>query len=129
MTSFGQALQILEENGKLDRITEQLSLREITKRIKKADRALLFEVTGTEYTLAANVCTRANFCTIFDMDWKDIQKRVITALDNPIEPLAIDQNSFEEVELDLGKLPVLQYYPSDPGPYITSGVFITECKN
>lgn len=128
MTSFGQALQILEENGKLDRITEQLSLREITKRIKKADRALLFEVTGTEYTLAANVCTRANFCTIFDMDWKDIQKRVITALDNPIEPLAIDQNSFEEVELDLGKLPVLQYYPSDPGPYITSGVFITECK-
>ena len=73
MTSFRQSLQILEENGKLDRITEQLSLREITKRIKKEDRALLFEVTGTEYTLAANVCTRANFCTIFDMDWKDIQ--------------------------------------------------------
>jgi UbiD family decarboxylase len=128
VSGFRQALRILEEKGKLDRIREQLSLREISERIKKADKALLFEVTGTEYSLASNICTRDNFCRIFDMDWKEIQKRVITALDNPIKPITIDQNPFEEVELDLGKLPILQYYHSDPGPYITSGVFVTECE-
>ena len=34
---------------------------------------------------------------------------------------------FEEAELDLGKLPIIKYYRSDPGPYITSGIFFTEC--
>ena len=128
MTSFRQTLQILEEKGKLDRIKEQLSMREIPKKIKKADKALLFEVTGTEYSLVSNICTRDNFCTIFDMDWKEIQRRVITALDNPIKPIIVNQNPFVEVELDLEKLPILQYYSSDPGPYITSGVFVTECE-
>lgn len=128
MISFRQALQKLEEKGKLDRIREHVTLQEIPKKIKKADKALLFELTGTEYSLTSNICTRDNFCTIFEMDWKEIQKRVITAFENPIKPITIETNPFQEVELDLGKLPILQYYPSDPGPYITSGVFVTECE-
>jgi len=62
------------------------------------------------------------------MNWKQIQEKVIVALDNPIKPVTVDKNPFEEAELDLGKLPILQYYASDPGPYITSGIFVTECE-
>jgi len=128
MVSFKHALQRLESKGKLDRVKHNVSLHEIPDIIKKAEKALLFENTGTEYSVASNICTRDNFCTIFGMDWKQIQEKVITALDNPIKPVTVDENPFEEAELDLGKLPILQYYTSDPGPYITSGVFVTECE-
>ncbi len=128
MVSFKQALQILEQKGKLERIQNKTSLHKIPDIIRKAEKALLFENTGTEYAVASNICTRDNFCTIFNLDWKQIQEKVITALDNPIKPVTVDENPFEEVELDLGKLPILQYYASDPGPYITSGVFVTECE-
>ncbi len=128
MVSFKQALQILEVKGKLERVRDKVSLQEIPDRIKKAEKALLFENTGTEYSVASNICTRDNFCTIFSMDWKEIQEKVIAALDKSIKPVTIEENPFEEAQLDLGKLPILQYYASDPGPYITSGVFVTECE-
>jgi 2,5-furandicarboxylate decarboxylase 1 len=128
MVSFKHALQILEEKGKLERVKNQTSLNKIPDLIRKAEKALLFENTGTEYQLASNICTRDNFCTIFGMDWKQIQEKLIEALDNPIKPVTVAENTFEEAELDLGKLPILKYYASDPGPYITSGIFVTECE-
>ncbi|PVX27132.1 MAG: hypothetical protein CW716_03895 [Candidatus Bathyarchaeum sp.] len=127
LVSFKQALHILEKRGKLERIHEETSLKEIPDIIRKAEKALIFENTGTEYPVASNICTRDNFCTIFGMDWKQIQEKVIAALDNPIKPETVDEYPFEEAELDLTKLPILKYYKSDPGPYITSGVFVTEC--
>jgi len=128
MVSFKRALQILEEKGKLERVKNKTSLNKIPDLIRKAEKALLFENTGTEYQLASNICTRDNFCTIFGMDWKQIQEKLIEALDNPIKPVTVAENPFEEAELDLGKLPILKYYSSDPGPYITSGIFVTECE-
>ena len=96
MVSFKQALQILEEKGKLERIRDMTSVKEIPNIIRNAEKALLFENTGTEYPVASNICTRDNFCTIFEMDWKQIQEKVITALDNPIKPVTVNENSFEE---------------------------------
>ena len=128
MHSFKHALQILESKGRLNRIRDNVPLHEIPDIIRKAEAALLFENTGTEYSLAANICARDNFCAIFDMNWKGIQDKAIEAFDNPIKPVTVDENPFEEVDLDLGRLPILQYYASDPGAYITSGVFVTECE-
>ncbi len=127
MYDFKKALEKLRSKGRLEHVTEKISLDEISRMIKKSDKAFLFENTGTDYRIASNVCTRENFCTIFDMEWKELQKRVVEALENPVKPVIIDDNPFEEVEPDLGKLPILKYYESDPGPYITSGVFVTEC--
>jgi 2,5-furandicarboxylate decarboxylase 1 len=129
LVSFKRALQILEEKGKLKRVTEKTSLDKIPDTIRKAENAILFENTGTQYQLASNICTRDNFCTIFDMDWTQIQEKLIEALDNPVKPVTVDEYPFEEAELDLGKLPILKYYRSDPGPYVTSGIFVTECEN
>ncbi len=128
MHSFRQVLQKLESINKLNRIKEEVSLREIPNVIKKSDQAILFENTGTDYQVASNICTRENFCTIFDMDWKALQEKVATAMDNPIKPIIVDEQPFEEVELDLGKLPILKYYDTDPEVYITSGVFVIECE-
>ncbi len=128
MYSFKQALQKLESMGRLRRVEEQVSIEEIPGIIKKSDKAILFEATGTDYWVVSNVCTRENFCAIFDMNWKELQEKVAAAMDNPIEPVMVDEQSFEEVELDLRKLPILKYYDSDPGVYITSGVFVTECE-
>ncbi len=128
MYNFKQALEKLKAKGRLERVEEEISLEEISARIKKSDKAFLFENTGTDYKIASNVCTRENFCAIFDMDWKELQEKVSTALDNPINPVVVKEWPFEEVELDLRKLPILKYYESDPGPYITSGVFVTECE-
>lgn len=128
MYSFRQALRKLESEGKLNRVKEETSLEKISTIIKKSEQAILFENTGTDYSLASNVCTRENFCEIFGMGWKQIQEKVITALDKPIKPVEVKQNFFEETDLDLLKLPILKYYKSDPGVYITSGVFIVECE-
>lgn len=128
MYNFKQALEKLELKGRLEHVKKEVSLEEISGKIKKSDKALLFDGTGTDYKVASNICTRENFCAIFDMDWKELQEKVATALDNPIGPVVVDERPFEEVELDLGKLPILRYYDSDPGPYITSGVFVTECE-
>jgi 2,5-furandicarboxylate decarboxylase 1 len=128
LVSFKQALQILEEKGKLKRVTDKTSLNKIPEIIRNAQNAIIFENTGTEYQLASNICTRDNFCTIFGMDWKQIQEKLIEALDNPKKPLTVDEKPFQEAELDLGKLPILKYYASDPGSYITSGIFVTECE-
>ncbi|MBU7016598.1 MAG: UbiD family decarboxylase [Theionarchaea archaeon] len=128
MYNFKQALEKLRSKGRLKHVTEKTSLDEISCTIKKSDKAFLFENTGTDYRIASNVCTRENFCTIFDMEWKELQERVVEALENPVKPVIIDDNPFEEVEPDLGRLPILKYYESDPGPYITSGVFVTECN-
>jgi len=128
LVSFKQALQTLEQKGKLERIKNKTSLSKVPDLIRNAEKALLFENTETEYQVASNICTRDNFCTIFSMDWKQIQEKVIEALDNPIKPVTVDESPFEEAELDLRKLPILKYYASDPGPYITSGVFVTECE-
>jgi 2,5-furandicarboxylate decarboxylase 1 len=128
MYNFQQALEKLKSKGRLEIIKEKVTLDIISDKIKKTDKALLFENTGTNYQVASNVCTRDNFCAIFNMNWKELQEKVAKAIDNPIEPVIVDENSFEEVELNLGKLPILKYYNTDPGPYITSGVFVTEEK-
>ncbi len=128
LVSFKQALQVLEEKGKLKRIKKNTQLNKIPNLIRKAEKALFFENTGTEYPVASNICTRDNFSIIFDLDWKQIQEKLITAIDNPIRPLTVNEYPFEETALDLGKLPILKYYKSDPGPYITSGIFVTECE-
>lgn len=126
MYTFRHALEKLESKGRLERVKEAVSLKDIASMIKKSDKALLFESTETDYQVASNVCTRENFCTIFDMDWKELQENVAAAFDNPIEPVIVDEQPFEETDRDLGTLPILKYYDSDPGPYITSGVFVTE---
>ena len=126
MYNFKQALDKLEVKGQLERVKEEMSLAEIAAKIKKSDKAILFETTETEYQVAANVCTRENFCTIFDMDWKALQEKVAKALDHPITPVVVNEQPFEEVEPNLGNLPILIYHNTDPGPYITSGIFVTE---
>ena len=110
MVSFKQALQILEEKGKLKRNTNKTELTEIPDSIRKAEKAIIFENTGTEYPVASNICTRDNFCTIFGMDWKQIQEKLITALDNPIKPVTVDENSFEEAELEQIFLNTMRYW-------------------
>ena len=100
MVSFKQALQILETKGKLERVTNKIPLHKIPDIIRKAEKALIFENNGTEYPVASNICTRDNFCTIFNMDWKQIQEKLIAALDNPIKPVTVTENPFEEAELE-----------------------------
>lgn len=128
MVTFKRALEILESKNRLERVKEAVSLEKISSIVKNSEKAVLFEDTGTAYPLASNLCTRENFCAIFDMEWRELQEKVIAALDAPIEPVVIDEHRFEEADLDLGKLPILKYYESDPGVYLTSGVFVTECE-
>jgi 2,5-furandicarboxylate decarboxylase 1 len=128
MYDLNQVIEILDTKGTLQRIKEEIPLNKISDIIKKSENAILFENSGTDYLIVSNICTRNNFCTLFDKDWKGLQERVITAFDNPIKPIIVEEDPFVEVDLDLGKLPILKYYETDPGPYITSGVFVTECE-
>ena len=55
MVSFKQDLQILQQKGKLEQIKNKTSLHKISGILQKAEKALLFENTGTEYAVDSNI--------------------------------------------------------------------------
>jgi len=54
LVSFKQDLQILQK-GKLEQIKNKTSLPKISGILQKAEKALLFENTGTEYAVDPNI--------------------------------------------------------------------------
>lgn len=125
MMNFQQALEKLEQAGKLEHVFEAVSLNDISKRITNGE-PVLFESTGTIYKLAANVCSKQNFEAMFEHSWIDIRNQFAKALENPGAVEATDDFPFEEAEADFDSLPILQYYKGDGGKYLTSAVYITE---
>jgi len=122
---FKDAIESLASAGKLEKITEQKSLSEISEKIKDG-KPVLFENTGTPYHLVSNLCSRENFETILEAKWPEIRAQFIKALENPGTTEPTDEFPFEEAEADFNTLPILQHYKDDGGKYITAGIFITE---
>jgi len=55
-------------------------------------------------------------------------KKLSDAIENPKEPRISKPEGYEEMEVDLSRLPILTYYPFDGGPYIASGIAIANDK-
>lgn len=123
---------LLEKKGMLTHISRQVdTVYEISTLIKKLDgRPLLFEnVTGHSMPVISNICaTRDLVCLGMGLERKDLIPRMAEAIDHPRPPAIEEGTGYTDIGCDLGKLPILTYYPFDGGPYIASGIAIAHDK-
>jgi UbiD family decarboxylase len=119
-------VDVLEEKGMLTRISKPVDPKyEVSTLMKMLDgRALIFDhVKGSSMPIIANICsTRDLVATGLGIGRDQIITRLTDAIDHPKKPRVIEAEGYEDVGADLGKLPILTYYPKDGGPYISSGI-------
>ena len=72
--------------------------------------------------------TRKKIATALGIDQSDIVKHMIDAIDNPTDTELVSDPEFryQELPLDLTKLPICKYFPEDGGRYVSSGVIVSE---
>jgi len=119
-------IHVLDEKGALTRISKPVDPRfEISTLMKMLDgQVLLFDnVKTSTMPIVANLCsTRDLVATGLGIRRQELISKLAEAIDNPKKAQLVDAANYDSVGADLGKLPILTYYPKDGGPYIASGV-------
>lgn len=123
---LAELVKILDEKGLLTRISNPVDPKyEISTLMKMLDgHVLLFDhVNGSSMPIVANVCSTRDLVAIgLGTSRKELIARLTDAIDHPKKVSTLEAEGYEEMDPDLGKLPILTYYPKDGGPYIASGV-------
>ena len=129
---FQEFVNKLDEKGFLVRIKKEVDIKyEIATLMKKLDgKPLLFEnVKGIQMPVVANICsTREHVALGLGIEKDEIINKLTHAIYEPKEPKIVDAKNYEELDVDLNKIPILTYYPFDGGPYIASAVIIANDK-
>ncbi len=92
------------------------------------DRTVLFTDLNGGRAVGNLFSTRKKIATALGIDQSDIVKHMINAIDNPIDTELVSDPEFryQELPLDLTKLPICKYFPEDGGRYVSSGVIVSE---
>ena len=92
------------------------------------DRTVLFTDLNGGRAVGNLFSTRKKIATALGIDQSDIVKHMIDAIDNPIDTELVSDPEFryQELPLDLTKLPICKYFPEDGGRYVSSGVIVSE---
>lgn len=141
--SLRDYLEFLENHNRLVRITEPISrVYEIAAVLKQMEpRPVIFEnVQESAYRVMGNLfCTKQDFADYFGVPVAEIIPTLMEAIEHP-PPLSIMREAGgrgmgedlapcqEAVHLkpNLDSIPIPLHFPSDGGPYITSGVFVVK---
>ncbi len=119
----------LDQQGLLTRIKKEVDpVYEVSTLMKELDgQALLFEnVKGHSMPIVANSSsTREHIAMGLGCQKDEIIDKLTRAINMPVAPEVIKAPTYENLGNDLGKLPILSYYPVDGGPYIASSVVIS----
>lgn len=92
------------------------------------DRTVLFTDLNGGRAVGNLFSTRKKIATALGIDQSDIVKHMINAIDNPTDTELVSDPEFryQELPLDLTKLPICKYFPDDGGRYVSSGVIVSE---
>ncbi len=125
-------VKTLDEKGMLTRISKPVDPKyEVSTLMKMLDgHVLLFDhVKGATMPIIANICsTRELVATGLGIRREDLIAKLTDGIDHPKKPRIVEAQGFEEIGADLGRLPLLTYYPKDGGPYISSGIVVANDK-
>lgn len=131
-------LTVLKQAGELVDISRPISLKyDVAKALAKSNSvqgpALMFKETGTAFPLVAGLyATRKRALIAFDATEASIHERVLNGINSPTAPVDFKGPApCQEVvltsdQVDVTKLPAPIYSPKDGGPYITSGIVVSE---
>ena len=104
-------------------------IQEATKIISEdQDRTVIFSDLNGGTAVGNLFSTRKKIAAAMNIDQSEIVKHMIHAIDNPEDVQETDSPEFryQELSLDLTKLPICKYFPEDGGRYISSGVIVSE---
>ena len=92
------------------------------------DRTVLFTDLNGGKAVGNLFSTRKKIASALGIDQSEIVKYMIKAIDHPCdtETVSDPEFRFQELPLDLTKLPICKYFPEDGGRYVSSGVIVSE---
>ncbi len=134
---FRAFLKALDAAGETVSIDRRVGLDDVGKVMKRAQvssgPAVVFNDNGTEFPLVCGVYgDRRKALIAFEASEATIFEKVLRGLDNPIPPRVVEGGPpCQEVvlsggDIDLTRLPIPKYSPSDGGAYITPGIVVSE---
>jgi len=125
---FREFLNILEQNGELKRIADPVDPLNTSAIIHKCKQAVMMTVKGFDHPLVGGIVRdRSKVALCLECEPKDISRKVLRALENPIDPVLVEEAACQEVvktgeEVDLTEFPLVLQHLHDGAPYIGSGV-------
>src|SRR6266540_3988920 len=130
---FRDHLQRLIEAGELERVAEEVDLRQVSARVGSSAKALWFErVCGYDMGLVSGIVgSRARMCVCLDCDHRDIGKSFLERIRTRLAPRLVNTGPAKDIVLednavDLTALPVPLISRLDGGPYITGGIGVAK---
>ncbi len=121
---------LLDEKGLLVRVRKPASPKyEIPTIMKMMDGTpLLFEkVESHSMQVVANICSTRELVALgLGVRVDQVLRTMMAAIEHPKEPDVVQAKGYMEMKPDLGRIPILTYYPFDGGPYVASGVVIAK---
>ena len=118
----------LDKRGLLVRIKRPVDVKYETATLMKMldGKPVLFEqVKGSSMPVVANICSSRELIALgLGTEQDEIISKLTEAVDHPKEPKVVEAKDYEEIDVDLTKLPILTHYPLDGGPYISSSAVI-----
>ncbi|WP_405287512.1 UbiD family decarboxylase [Methanobrevibacter sp.] len=108
-------------------ITEKLSSEfEVAKVLRKypKDTVIVKNVKGFDIPVISGICnTRDKIAKSINCEVSEITEKIIEAMEKPIKvDKFTDFSEYDNLEVDLDKIPILTHYKRDGGAYITAGV-------
>jgi len=93
-------------------------------------KPIFFEkVKGFSMPVVANISSSRELIAMgLGIKPNEIISKLADAIDHPKEPKIVGAKDYEEVGIDLAKIPILTHYQIDGGPYISSGVVVARDK-
>jgi 2,5-furandicarboxylate decarboxylase 1 len=130
---FRDFLEKLIAIGELERVAEEVDLRQVSARVGASPKALWFEkVRDYEFGVVSGILgSRARMGASLDCHHRDIGKAFVDRIRERRAPIMVATGPCKEViirgdEVDLTALPVPLISTLDGGPYITGGIGISK---
>ncbi len=133
---FREFLTALQSKGELIDVDRKVDLNlEVGKALRKSAAisgpAIVFKDNGTPYPLVGGVYnSRAKALMAFEATEDNVLEKILTGLNHPIPAKIVtsgpsQENVILEADVDLSKLPIPKYSPTDGGSYITAGIVVS----
>ena len=118
-------MNINDEN--IIEITDELSSEyEISKVLRKypKDTVIVKNVKGYDLPVVTGICnTREKIAKSINCEVSETTEKIIDAMEKPLKvDKFTDFSEYDNLEVDLDKIPILTHYKRDGGAYITAGV-------
>jgi len=112
-----------------DEISLELSVSQILRN-NRTKTVLFKNIKESPFPLVGNLLTtRAQLRSLFSNS--ALHQSFCNAINNPIKPSLVENSStfYNQIPVDLLKLPIPRFFPSDGGRYLTSGIVLAQFPN